>query len=202
MLFAKIYCSVLPEIALFGTDVATDWVNGYNLIVNDDIIWGTLMCVLPLLPMATVGPVAVFEHTVDRKWYKILAFLILYIPFVMLMTPVYIGFILFTGALKLWDPDVANNSDFYLSGRDGEDLVRLSSILRITEIVTESCPQSMLGEFILCASTAESSQKLIDLFSSRHLHPTCCGPRRGFRCKSSPICRPGSESGFPCKRLF
>jgi len=136
----------LLDIALFGTDVATDWINGYNLIIDEHIFWGTVMCLLPLITPAIVGPIAIFERSGNRRWYKILPFLILYIPFVLIATPVYIGFVLFTGILKLWDPELAKNGA--LCGMDGDKFVNASSIFRITEIATESCPQAMLGIYI------------------------------------------------------
>ena len=97
----KIYHTELAEIALFGTDVATDWVNGYNLINTDEhIIWGTLMCVLPLMPTTIIGPLLLVKficpvmfdmESHNWKCYNILAFLILFVPFVVITTPLYIA---------------------------------------------------------------------------------------------------------------
>ena len=120
---------------MFGTDVTTDWVNGYNMIMDDNVIWGTVMCILPFAPMAIVGPPLVYANLDKGKCCRVLAILIFYIPFVVIATPIYMGFVLFTGALKLWN------------GMDGEDFNSNSALLRISEIVTESCPQSILGEF-------------------------------------------------------
>ena len=154
------YHTELAEIALFGTDVATDWVNGYNLIEDDHIIWGTLMCLLPLTPTAILGPIFIFERTsILSKWYSVLAFLILYIPLVLISTLFYIGFVLFTGMLKLWDPELAKKNEAVF-GMDGDAFLNFSSIFRITEIVTESCPQSMFGESI-CMHIVYKSNSLV-----------------------------------------
>ena len=185
----KIYHTELAEIALFGTDVATDWVNGYNLINTDEhIIWGTLMCVLPLMPTTIIGPLLLVKficpvmfdmESHNWKCYNILAFLILFVPFVVITTPLYIGLVLYTGILKMWDPKHARRFalPFGLSMRN---LVYISSVLRIGEIVTESCPQSMLGESLLYSWTADQIfPKLIDIL----LHPgiyiqTVLGPAK------------------------
>ena len=144
----------MSEVALFGTDVATDWVNGSNLIEDEHIIWGTVMCILPLVPSGITVPWFAFSAFELRRWYSIVAFLILYIPLVAIATPLYIGFVLLTGILKVWDPELSKKEDV-LFGLDGKRLIAFSSLFRITEIVTESCPQSMLGESILCASTVD-----------------------------------------------
>ena len=131
---------------MFGTDVTTDWVNGYNMIMDDNVIWGTVMCILPFAPMAIVGPPLVYANLDKGKCCRVLAILIFYIPFVVIATPMYMGFVLFTGALKLWNPNLGNADDLGF-GMDGEDFNSNSALLRISEIVTESCPQSILGEF-------------------------------------------------------
>ena len=145
--FKKINCE-MSEVTLFGTDVATDWVNGSNLIEDEHIIWGTVMCILPLVPSAIYVPVLAFGDFNVRRWYSIVAFLILYIPLVAILTPLYIGFVLLTGILKVWDPELSKKEDV-LFGKDGGNLIFYSSLFRITEIVTESCPQSILGESTL-----------------------------------------------------
>ena len=142
--FKKINCE-MSEVTLFGTDVATDWVNGSNLIEDEHIIWGTVMCILPLVPAGITVPLIAFKV---RRWYSIVAFLILYIPLVAIVTPLYIGIVLFTGILKVWDPELSKKEDL-LFGADGWDLIFYSSVCRILEIVTESCPQSILGESTL-----------------------------------------------------
>ena len=145
--FKKINCE-MSEVTLFGTDVATDWVNGSNLIEDEHIIWGTVMCILPLVPSAITVPWLAFGPAKLRRWYSIVAFLILYIPLVAIATPLYIGFVLLTGILKVWDPELSQKED-PLFGTDREYLIQISSLFRILEIVTESCPQSILGESTL-----------------------------------------------------
>ena len=137
----------MSEIALFGTDVTTDWVNGYNMIMDDSVICGALMCTLPFAPMAIVGPKLAY-NSLDNigRCCRVLVILTFYIPCVVISTPIYMGFVLFTGVLKLWNPNLEDAEDFGL-GWDGDDFIVLSSGLRISEIVTESCPQSILGEF-------------------------------------------------------
>ena len=144
--FKKINCE-MSEVTLFGTDVATDWVNGSNLIEDEHIIWGTVMCILPLVPSAITVPWWAIQSKM-RRWYSIVAILILYLPLVAILTPLYIGFVLLTGILKVWDPELSKKED-PLFGLGGEGLIIFSSIFRILEIVTESCPQSILGESTL-----------------------------------------------------
>ena len=137
------YHPKLSEIALFGTDVATDWINGYNLITEEHIIWGTVMCVLPLAPVGLVGPVAAFASLEYKcgKFCTILIILLLYIPAVAIATPCYLGFVLLSGVMKLCYPNLSKGNDDFLGW------ISIAALMRITEIVTESCPQSMLGKF-------------------------------------------------------
>ena len=139
----------LSEIALFGTDVATDWVNGYNMIMENHVIWGTVMCILPFAPVAIVGPLLAYDSQ-KRKYGKpcaILMILLLYMPAVVIATPCYIGFVLLTGLLKVYMPNLSGIDGDFLFGLDGNDWIKYAAWMRITEIVTESCPQAMLGEY-------------------------------------------------------
>ena len=139
------YHPELSEIALFGTDVATDWINGYNLITEEHIIWGTVMCVLPLAPVGIVGPVVAFAKLECKygKFCAIFIILLLYVPAVVIATPCYIGFVLLTSVMKLWNPKLEEVNGNVLFGVTWRDV----ALMRIAEIVTESCPQSMLGKF-------------------------------------------------------
>ena len=96
---------------LFGTDVTTDWVNGYNLIKEEHIIWGSFMCIFPFAPAALVGPVIAFNALERIRKTRVLVILIFYVPGVLLATPVYMMFIFFAGALKLWNPKLPEDDD-------------------------------------------------------------------------------------------
>ena len=132
------------EVALFGTDVGTDIVNGYNLIEEGHTIWGTIMCVLPLAPVGLVGPLFVFEFA-DNKLCTILLILLLYVLAVPIGTVCYIIFVLVAGVMKVWNPNLSEVDDDIMFVGDGEDIVNYAVLFRIAEIVTESCPQSSLG---------------------------------------------------------
>ena len=132
------------EVALFGTDVGTDIVNGYNLIEEGHTIWGTIMCVLPLAPVGIIGPLFIFDD-VDNKICAILVILLLYVPALPIGTVGYIMFVLVVGLIRIWNPNLSDRDDTIIFGMDGEDIVDAAVGLRIAEIVTESCPQSMLG---------------------------------------------------------
>ena len=132
------------EVALFGTDVGTDIVNGYNLIEEGHTIWGTIMCALPLAPIGIIGPLIILEDA-DNKLCAILLILLLYVLAVPIGTVCYIVFVLVAGAMKVWNPDLSEVDDDIMFVGDGEDIVNYAVLFRIAEIVTESCPQSSLG---------------------------------------------------------
>ena len=131
------------EVALFGTDVGTDIVNGYNLIEEGHTIWGTIMCALPLAPIGIIGPLIILENAAN-KLCAILLILLLYVLAVPIGTVCYIVFVLVAGAMKVWNPNLSEVEDV-MFGLDGEDFVNQAAMFRIAEIVTESCPQSSLG---------------------------------------------------------
>ena len=163
----KAYYPDSSDIALFGTDVATDWVNGYNMIMEDHVIWGTVMCILPLAPAGLVGPTFAFQILKDKlrnKFCRILTILLLYIPAVLVATPCYIGFVLLTGVLKFWIPTMGNvHGKFLFENFGGDDFIFYAAWMKIAEIVTESCPQAMLGKFshAHCVLTVSQSHLII-----------------------------------------
>ena len=113
--------------------------NGYNLIEEGHTIWGTIMCILPLVPVGIIGPLAFFAGQ-DNKFFAIFLILFFYVPTVLIGTVGYIGFVLIAGAWRVWRPDLkANEEELF-----GFDFM-LAVGMRFVEIVTESCPQSMLG---------------------------------------------------------
>ena len=131
---------------LFGTDVGTDIVNGYNLIQEGHTVWGTIMCALPLAPVGIIGPLFLLPEG-DNKLRRILLILLLYVPAVPIGTLCYILWV--PGALKVWNPNLSEVDDV-MFGMEGELLLNFAALFRIAEIVTESCPQSSLGNRTDC----------------------------------------------------
>ena len=158
------------------------------------------MCVLPLAPVGLVGPVAAFASLEYKcgKFCTILIILLLYIPAVAIATPCYLGFVLLSGVMKLCYPNLSKGNDDFLGW------ISIAALMRITEIVTESCPQSMLGKFrIVCLKMCNSVRISTILFWNRYLHPAFSGPYKEVsRIKSSSICRSCSKPAFACKGMF
>merc|ERR1719341_8059 len=91
-------------------DVITDWVNGRNLIINGDIIWGGIMVSLPFLPMTIVLLYAVFIRIADKEYRcGALLLLLFLLPAAALFTPVYMVFILLVGLGRLVKPQIGWN---------------------------------------------------------------------------------------------
>ena len=122
------------ELGLFGTDVVTDWLNGSNLIQEGHVRWGWVMVLLPFLPGAVVGVWWAWASFSDKKYYWCFLTLLFYVPGVLLGTPLYMAFVMLTSFVKLFKPDLDET---------------FAPMLRMGEIVGESYPQSMLGEFSL-----------------------------------------------------
>ena len=101
------------------------------------------MCALPLAPIGIIGPLIILEDA-DNKLCAILLILLLYVLAVPIGTVCYIVFVLVAGAMKVWNPNLSEVDDV-MFGMDGELFVGFAAIFRIAEIVTESCPQSSLG---------------------------------------------------------
>ena len=138
-----------PEVGLFGTDVTTDWVNGANLIISGDVIWGICMVALPFLPAAIVGLIGISVYLAKKAWCRALLSAIIYVPFVLIGTPAYMLFVLVSGCYKVVKPDI----EFTLEGNYDSEVdtvdkmfAEISPLLRMGEVAAESYPQSVLGE--------------------------------------------------------
>ena len=138
-----------PEVGLFGTDVTTDWVNGANLIISGDVIWGSCMVALPFLPAAIACLLLISEPLIRKQWCKALFGAIIYVPCVLIVTPAYMLFVLVSGCYKVVKPDI----EFTLEGNYDSEVdtvdkmfAEISPLLRMGEVAAESYPQSVLGE--------------------------------------------------------
>ena len=141
-----------PEVGLFGTDVTTDWVNGANLIISGDVIWGICMVALPFLPAAIVGLIGISVYLAKKAWCRALLSAIIYVPFVLIGTPAYMLFVLVSGCYKVVKPDIelTLEDDFNPNDENADEMDMVFSFfspaLRMAEVATESYPQSVLGE--------------------------------------------------------
>ena len=151
-----------PDVGLFGTDVTTDLVNGVNLIIDGHVIWGICMVALPFLPaaIAMVGAVPLgVMGVLDVNFGCCLAVClcsclspILYIPAVLICTAVYILYILISGCVKVFYPDIESFSEEDLDEKVAfgwrlEDFAEYPNLLRTAQVVTDSYPQSVLGKY-------------------------------------------------------
>ena len=124
----------------------TDWVNGSNLIINGDVIWGALTVALPFLPMTVSMLFLAFSKQIGKLvpdligkvyWCRVLLLLIFLLPAAALATPIYMGFVLFAALAKLYNPLMD----------DGHEVKTFSALFRMAEVVGESYPQALLGEY-------------------------------------------------------
>ena len=151
-----------PDVGLFGTDVTTDLVNGVNLIIDGHVIWGICMVALPftLMAIALVGALPFFVMMMlPDKFGCCLAVCqcsclsaILYIPAVLICTPVYILYILISGCVKVFFPDIESFSEEDLDEKVAfgwrlEDFAEYPNLLRTAQVATDSYPQSVLGKY-------------------------------------------------------
>ena len=137
------------ELGLFGTDVVTDWLNGSNLILDGHVRWGWVMVLLPFLPGAVVGVFIAWGFFREKRYGMCSLTLLFYVPGVLLGTPLYMAFVIFSSCVKLFKPDL-DDKEKVLCGLVGGNVVKTGGpLLRMSEIVGESYPQSMLGEFPL-----------------------------------------------------
>ena len=146
---------------MFGTDIVTDWVNGRNLIVNGDVIWGGIMVVLPFLPM-TVALLWISFLGLNNKdnWWKGLLLLIFLLPASVLGTFVYMGAVLLDALAKLHSPltsvmPVVKEEEgtwMMLGGLEIWAFKWWPVLLRMVEVVGESYPQTLLGELLQSTS--------------------------------------------------
>ena len=127
----------------------TDFVNGSNLIINGDVIWGGLMVALPFLPMLIAMLWLAFSFLTgkdNRCWGLLL--LIVSLPAAVLGTPLLWIWVLLAALLKLYDPVMKeeNRRSFWLNDPFVKDI---PALLRMGEVVGESYPQALLGEWPL-----------------------------------------------------
>jgi hypothetical protein len=134
--------SPLPlDIALFTTDVGTDFYNGISMILQHDPIWGSLTIGLMFVPVAVLGAYMAIgwireAETVCGRLGRTLACLALALPVALLGTPVMVGFVLYAGIRRIIQPQW-----------EGESILCWDEavIMKSLEISCESAPQSVLG---------------------------------------------------------
>ena len=139
-----------PEVSLFGLDVGTDIYNGVTLIQGPSNgtnetrdgridrphpIWGWSMVGIPFLPAAVGGGVLAVGQIQEQvtccgRLGLTLLSILLAVPFIGLVTPAYIAFVLYKGLRKVADPK-------YDVGRAAQ--------LKTLEITIESALQTCLG---------------------------------------------------------
>ena len=117
------------------------------------------MCVLPLAPVGILGPLVLLDRTnhmfcgifqvddADNKLCTFFWILLLSVPSVSIGTVCYIVYVLIAGAMKVWKPNLAESDSVFMFGMTGEAFWSNAVGFRIAEIVTESCPQSSLGNW-------------------------------------------------------
>ena len=142
------------------------------------------MVLLPFAPAAIVGVFLVFEDAVSKDtWKKKSQYgflgLVLLVPGVIICTPLYMLFVLVTGFLKVWNPEIETLPEEDLGKEqfcclDGRTILQIPPLLRMAEVVMESYPQSILGEFHCPILRAICQTKTIDHPPPplRHLHPS------------------------------
>ena len=147
---SEILCAALyhspPDIGLFGTDVVTDLINGRNMILNGDIIWGSVMVSIPFLPMTIAMLYCAFGLLSDGEPLG-LFLLIMCLPAAALCTPIYIGWILLAALVKLKKPVIKDDDEVLGGCLDGDNVKMLPALFRMGEVVAESYPQALLGKF-------------------------------------------------------
>ena len=118
------------------------------MIINGDVIWGALTVALPFLPMTISMLWLAFSNFADKLladlighgkvyWCRRLLLLIFLLPAAALATPIYMGFVLFAALAKLYNPLMD----------DGHEVKTFSALFRMAEVVGESYPQALLGEY-------------------------------------------------------
>ena len=111
-------------------------------------MWGWVMVLLPFLPAAVVGVVSMWDFLNRGKYINFFFALLFFVPGVVLGTPLYMAFVMLTSCIKLVKPDLTDEDDLFCCF-DGKSVFFFAPMLRMAEIVGESCPQSMLGRFSL-----------------------------------------------------
>ena len=129
--------------------MVTDWLNGSNLIQDGHVRWGWVMVLLPFLPGAVAGVWVVWAFFDDKEYCKCFLTMLFYVPCVLLGTPLYMVFVIFSSCVKLFKPDLGDKEKVLCGLLGGEIVKQFGPMFRMSEIVGESYPQSMLGEFPL-----------------------------------------------------
>ena len=111
-------------------------------------MWGLITALLPFLPGAVLGVVLMWYNLKEGEYPQFFFVLLFFVPGVVLGTPMYMAFVMLTSCIKFFKPDL-NDDDELLGCIDGESVIHFGPMLRLAEIVGESCPQSMLGRFYL-----------------------------------------------------
>ena len=124
------------------------------------------MVSLPFTPLAIVGVILVFyfcfpvcfneDEEATYHWWQGPLALLLYIPGVVIGTPIYMIIVLVSGCVKVVKPELASTPEddsedkSYFCCIDGDIIFNMvakwTPMLRMGEVATESYPQSVLGE--------------------------------------------------------
>ena len=154
--------------------------NGVTLIEDGHIIWGLLMVLLPFAPAAIVGVFLVFEDAVSKDtWKKKSQYgflgLVRLVPGVIICTPLYMLFVLVTGFLKVWNPEIETLPEEDLGKEqfcclDGRTILQTPPLLRMAEVTRNL---SLVSFTVQCPILRAICQtKTIDHPPLRHLHPS------------------------------
>ena len=111
-------------------------------------MWGLITALLPFLPGAVVGVWRMAYLLTEGEYCQFFFALLFFVPGVVLGTPMYMAFVMLTSCIKFFKPDLGASDDLFCC-IDGDMVLGLGPMLRLAEIVGESCPQSMLGRFPL-----------------------------------------------------
>ena len=130
------------------------------MIDEGHIVWGLITALLPFLPGAVVGVFMMWYYLKRGQYCEFVFALLFFVPGVVLGTPMYMAFVMLTSCIKLFKPDLDDNDDLF-GCIDGYMVLGLGPMLRMAEIVGESCPQSMIGRFSLKLLCLSNQKKLI-----------------------------------------
>ena len=159
-------------------------------------MWGLMTALLPFLPGAAISVYGMWYFLKGGHFCMFFFTLLFFVPGVVLGTPLYMAFVMLTSCIKFFKPDLREREKLFC-GIGGGEVLFLAPMLRMAEIVGESCPQSMLGRLslkLLCLSNQKDDfhKRLI-----RYLHPNHCGPLHKIRDRQS-----ASVSGDRCQSDF
>jgi len=154
---------IIFDLVLFTVDVATDFVNGAELIKNNHLFWGSLMMIFIILPMIMFLVYGYIYYVMYKQLrpfnmrlliLQTLLFLILWLPMAALMTPIYIVFVILACVRKLiWPEAESGNWGFAI-------------IFKHFEIANESYPQFLVGLYILMEVGPKGIMQIIGICAS------------------------------------